>query len=145
MSQAMSSPSTQEMTTLLARYLGALAMHQAPQHEVEQRLLAIQYWGESLTASILEDLPSSQQTELLQALDAAELINLLETMEPQQRQRVLDNLPDAVTAQLMADLSQEFHRTLCWLFNRPPSGATATQAGAEPSYSDWWEIDDCGD
>jgi Mg/Co/Ni transporter MgtE len=136
MSQAMSSLSTQEITTLLAHYLGALAMHQAPQHQVEQRLLAIQYWGESLLASILEDLPSSQQTELLQALDAADLINLLETMEPQQRQRVLDNLPEAVTAQLMANLSQEFHRTLCRLFNRPPSVATENRAGAKPSYPD---------
>jgi Mg/Co/Ni transporter MgtE len=136
----------QDLRAQLANYLSVPATAQAlTELDLEQRILALQILGESLAALILRDLSPADQAELLQGMEAFELMGVLTSMEPEQRHRLCANLPTDVVDQLMVNLNQEFEVSRQWLlgYTLPSSAAGVDQTDC--NYPDWWEIDDCGD
>jgi Mg/Co/Ni transporter MgtE len=130
----------------LANYLSVPATAQAlTELDLENRILALQILGESLTAVILKDLSPVDQAELLQGMETFELMAVLTNMEPDQRHRLFAHLPTEVTEQLMVNLSQEFEVSYQWLLGHPLPTLAATGEWTDCNYPDWWEIDDCGD
>ncbi|PPS41501.1 magnesium transporter MgtE N-terminal domain-containing protein [Chroococcidiopsis sp. TS-821] len=124
----------QAFTQQLASYLSVSATARTLTEDLKQRILALQILGEGLAAIVLDDLPPKEQAEILQAMEASELIGVLEAMEPERRYRLLAGLPTEVIEQLMANLRAEFQITLHWLF-----GNLMTQPAAMV------DKNDCGD
>jgi len=87
--------------------------------DLEQWLLAFQLLGEGLASAILNHLPPDIQAELLQAMDAGELIRLLEAMEPESRHQLLVNLSTETIDCLIVRLNEEFQAGVHALFDLP--------------------------
>jgi Mg/Co/Ni transporter MgtE len=153
MSQDLSTLSFQDLTERLASYLSISATAQSlTELDLEQRILALQILGESLAAMVLDYLPQAEQVELLQGMEATELIGVLEAMEPKSRHYLFSNLPPEVTEQLIAKLNQEFemtlHGLLTELITQPiPTDPSDRIDSIDQTYCrclDGWEIDSCG-
>lgn len=147
MSQNRSNLSVQDLTAQLASYLTDSALEPSPpgSDTLEQRIFSLQLLGETLAASVVQDLPLAEQVDLLQGMDAAELMAVLNAMAPERCQQLMASLPPETQDQLIANLSAEFQTTLRWLFSAPKPPAAIDLDPSNPSYPDWWEIDDCGD
>jgi hypothetical protein len=74
--------------------------------ELEQRLLAFQLLGVELVIAVLEELPSAQQAELLQAMNPFELVRVLEALKPESRHALFANLSLEVVEPLIAQLNE---------------------------------------
>ncbi|PMB09237.1 hypothetical protein CEN49_07100 [Fischerella thermalis CCMEE 5273] len=85
--------------------------------ELEPRVFAFQLLGEGLMIAVLKYLPLTQQINLLQAMDAFELMGVLDMMEAGDRSQLMASLPDEVISQLMTKLKEKFERNLYLLFN----------------------------
>ncbi|WP_084544227.1 magnesium transporter MgtE N-terminal domain-containing protein [Chroogloeocystis siderophila] len=124
----------QDFTQQLASYLSMSATARPLTEDLEQRILALQILGEGLAAIVLNDLPPTEQAELLQAMEVSELIGVLKAMETERRYHLFATLPTEVTEQLIANLRAEFQIALHWLF-----GNLMTQPAATV------DKNDCGD
>jgi Mg/Co/Ni transporter MgtE len=111
----------------------------------EQRLLAFELLGEGLAIAVLTYLPPPIQMELLQSMDAAALIPVLEAMGPEDRQQLLAGLPTEAIDGLIAKLHEEFQAAVHELLNIPQLPTASFTDDSNDDYPDWWEIDDCGD
>lgn len=85
--------------------------------DLEQRLLAFELLEEGLAIAVLNHLPPSVQAELLQAMDASALMQVLEAMAPEDRQQLLVSLPTEAIDGLIAKLTKAFQATVSDLFN----------------------------
>ncbi|MBF2021502.1 MAG: hypothetical protein IGR93_15715 [Hydrococcus sp. C42_A2020_068] len=85
--------------------------------DLEQQLLAFELLGEGLAIAVLDHLPLPIQMELLQTMDAAVLMRVLDAMEPENRQQLLASLPTEAIDGLIAKLTEAFQATVSDLFS----------------------------
>lgn len=113
--------------------------------DLERRLLAFELLGEGLAIAVLPYLPPTIQVELLQTMDAAVLMQILEAMESRDRHQLLASLPTGAIDGLIARLNEEFQAAVFELLSVPQPPSVSFTDRPDCDYPDWWEIDDCGD
>ncbi|HEU5015902.1 MAG TPA: magnesium transporter [Roseiflexaceae bacterium] len=74
---------------------------------IEDQVLAFRVLPRELAADVFEYMPFEQQEELLKALAREDVATILNDMAPDDRTRLLDELPASVTKQLMALLTRQ--------------------------------------
>jgi Mg/Co/Ni transporter MgtE len=113
--------------------------------DLEQRLLAFELLGEGLAIAVLNHLPPPVQVELLQAMDASALMQVLEAMAPEDRHDLLASLPTAAIDSLIAKLTEAFQATVADLFRFPHPQPVLSIDHSDFDVLNWWEIADWGD
>ncbi len=86
---------------------------------VEDQVLAFRVLPRELAADVFEYMPFEQQEELLKALAREDVAAILNDMAPDDRTRLLDELPASVTKQLMALLTRQERAVATQLLGYP--------------------------
>jgi magnesium transporter len=86
---------------------------------IEDQVLAFRVLPRELAADVFEYMPFEQQEELLKALAREDVATILNDMAPDDRTRLLDELPASVTKQLMALLTRQERAVATQLLGYP--------------------------
>jgi magnesium transporter len=86
---------------------------------VEDQVLAFRVLPRALAADVFEYMPFEQQEELLKALAREDVAAILNDMAPDDRTRLLDELPASVTKQLLALLTRQERAVATQLLGYP--------------------------
>lgn len=90
---------------------------------VPQRVILFRLLEKDRAIEVFEWLDSAEQTELVRAMTDPEALRLLESLDPDLRMRVFDELPAKVTKRLLAALSAEARQSVNILLGYPEESA----------------------